>query len=55
MKYMILIHTALVGSGGGRGDSLDIVLFDLSAGGLGAPGRRVGIKTRMRSPVPLLS
>jgi hypothetical protein len=54
MKYMILIHTALVGSGG-RGDSLDIVLFDLSAGGLDAPGRRVGIKARMRSPVPLLS
>jgi hypothetical protein len=55
MKYMILIHTALAGSGGGRGNSLDFVLFDLSAGGLGAPGLRVGVKARVPSSVPWLS
>jgi len=40
MKYMILIHIAFAGSGGGGRQLSGFRSFDLSAGGLGAPGDR---------------
>ena len=50
MKYMILIHIALPAVVVVEGNSLDSVLFDLSAGGLGAPryasGSRLGCEAK---------